>query len=122
MSFEARIKELGLTLPETPRPVANFVLTLGDLHQQQSNAASRRMHQGRLALFERIGAHGRVVCRHPLQHHGCGRPRLHPIGDRDKGTGRDNGEFGVGVQLFHSTPCHYISRLRPARVLASSLL
>ena len=25
MSFEARIKELGLTLPETPRPVANFV-------------------------------------------------------------------------------------------------
>ena len=25
MSFEARLKELGLTLPETPRPVANFV-------------------------------------------------------------------------------------------------
>ena len=25
MSFEARIKELGLTLPETPRPVANYV-------------------------------------------------------------------------------------------------
>ena len=25
MSFEARIKELGLILPETPRPVANFV-------------------------------------------------------------------------------------------------
>jgi len=25
MSFEARIKELGLTIPETPRPVANYV-------------------------------------------------------------------------------------------------
>ncbi|HEY6542527.1 MAG TPA: RidA family protein [Ktedonobacteraceae bacterium] len=25
MSFEARIKELGLVLPETPRPVANYV-------------------------------------------------------------------------------------------------
>ncbi|HEX9131564.1 MAG TPA: RidA family protein [Ktedonobacteraceae bacterium] len=25
MSFEARLKELGLTLPETPRPVANYV-------------------------------------------------------------------------------------------------
>ncbi len=25
MSIEARIKELGLTLPETPRPVANYV-------------------------------------------------------------------------------------------------
>lgn len=25
MSFEARIKELSLTLPETPRPVANYV-------------------------------------------------------------------------------------------------
>ncbi|MDQ6660864.1 MAG: RidA family protein [Chloroflexota bacterium] len=25
MSFEERIKELGLTLPETPRPVANYV-------------------------------------------------------------------------------------------------
>jgi enamine deaminase RidA (YjgF/YER057c/UK114 family) len=25
MSFEARIRELGLTIPETPRPVANFV-------------------------------------------------------------------------------------------------
>lgn len=25
MSFEERIRELGLTIPETPRPVANFV-------------------------------------------------------------------------------------------------
>ena len=25
MSFEAHIKELGLTIPETPRPVANYV-------------------------------------------------------------------------------------------------
>jgi enamine deaminase RidA (YjgF/YER057c/UK114 family) len=25
MSFEARIRELGITLPETPKPVANFV-------------------------------------------------------------------------------------------------
>ncbi len=25
MSFEARIRELGIALPETPRPVANFV-------------------------------------------------------------------------------------------------
>jgi enamine deaminase RidA (YjgF/YER057c/UK114 family) len=25
ISFEARIKELGLTIPETPRPVANYV-------------------------------------------------------------------------------------------------
>jgi enamine deaminase RidA (YjgF/YER057c/UK114 family) len=25
MSFEARVQELGLTIPETPRPVANYV-------------------------------------------------------------------------------------------------
>ncbi|MBV9231497.1 MAG: RidA family protein [Chloroflexi bacterium] len=25
MSFEARVKELGLTIPETPKPVANYV-------------------------------------------------------------------------------------------------
>jgi enamine deaminase RidA (YjgF/YER057c/UK114 family) len=25
MSFEARVKDLGLTIPETPRPVANYV-------------------------------------------------------------------------------------------------
>jgi enamine deaminase RidA (YjgF/YER057c/UK114 family) len=28
MSFEARIKELDLTIPEPPRPVANFVLAV----------------------------------------------------------------------------------------------
>src|SRR5689334_5914193 len=28
MSFEERVRELGLTLPETPRPVANYVVAV----------------------------------------------------------------------------------------------
>jgi enamine deaminase RidA (YjgF/YER057c/UK114 family) len=53
MSFEARLKELGLTLPETPRPVANYVpaVQVGNLvfvSGQVPTVASQLLSKGKL--------------------------------------------------------------------------
>jgi enamine deaminase RidA (YjgF/YER057c/UK114 family) len=53
MSFEARIKELGLIIPETPRPVANYVpaVQVGNLifaSGQTPTVSGRLLMKGKL--------------------------------------------------------------------------
>jgi enamine deaminase RidA (YjgF/YER057c/UK114 family) len=54
MSFEARIKELGLTIPEAPKPVANYVLAVktGDLIFASGQTPTRN---GMLAMQGKLG-------------------------------------------------------------------
>ncbi len=57
MSAEDRLKELGLTLPEVPTPVANYVSfkQVGDMLYLSAGPQARRRH-----LSDGQGRQGRV--------------------------------------------------------------
>ena len=83
---------LGACGPDHGRPPQ-----LRDLDEKEPDTAGRGVHERRLAFLQREGAVRQVVCRHPLEHHGGGDPRLDERGvERHEVLGGGDHVLGVG--------------------------
>ena len=69
----------------------------GDLHQQQAHAACRRRDHTGVPRFQREGAVGQVVRRHPLKQQRRRQFQRDPVGHTHKLVGGGEGQFGVAT-------------------------
>src|SRR4029453_11165576 len=67
----------------------------GDLNQQESHPAGRRVQECRFAFFQWISAVGQIMGGHPLEHKSGGWPRVYVGGYRYKSSCGYDGVFSV---------------------------